>query len=866
MSLNKPRKCQKEAIDKFEKYFYDDENNRGIISMCCGSGKTYTTFLLLKKCIQEHKEKFFVVETSRVLLIQQLFFDMISWFKKENINISIRTMGGEGDFDATSLEGQMSKKEIDKLIKNAQISGDTNIKNAIKSCNEEHPLLIITTYNSGFKLRNAIDGDSKLYPDLLILDECHNTTGENAKFHQDLIAVGDEKFSSNKYLFMTATPLELVLKNKNSGFTNDETVYSMSNETIYGERIYEYTFYEGIKDKILIPFDIIHLVENDGFDEDLKNKIKQKTREEKQDIYFKHISNFLVDSIKKYNMKHILVYLQDQAKIDLMRGWIEHVSKEKGETHEIYSIISEDKKTKRKTELAKFRNNDGYPKILLTVAIFNEGVDEPCIDSVMFAQERNSDTVIAQNIGRCIRVDKNNPNKKSYVLIPNVLYEYGNDEEKKEIISSRFKRIREVAKIINKDIKDHFYKKNVKGKDKKVITDNDSLEEKIELHDEIKLDNVKKSKNDTNNIKKEDVIDLKKYYNSKKTNENIANKTLEDIMKLARKNKIDTVKKYGEYCKKMSLPYMYLHEEFKRDWVSWGEFFNKKTFSLEDSKKFIKKHVNMKNIHTSEDFVEYFYDILKKELNGKRDTSVTDEFINQIISIPNRPADYYKGDWKGWEDFLGKSLYNKTLKINEVGNSSKETNAESNLKNLLNGDKEKISKFQKNDFNDVKLPNELDLKIIGNYFDNMFGINSLVVPRIRINNNGKYESCVLNISRKEDNKYKIPIVVKVDTESYTYDPDIGNLPKFLNKDKCDKTMNEYFKNKDIKDLLKKVSEYCKKITKNDIEKLDEKQKPKKVIRQTISENSDSNSEINEIEEAEKPKKVTKKKNNKKAKK
>jgi superfamily II DNA or RNA helicase len=37
------RDCQIQAINNFNKYFYidnDGENDRGIISMCCGSGKT----------------------------------------------------------------------------------------------------------------------------------------------------------------------------------------------------------------------------------------------------------------------------------------------------------------------------------------------------------------------------------------------------------------------------------------------------------------------------------------------------------------------------------------------------------------------------------------------------------------------------------------------------------------------------------------------------------------------------------------------------------------------------------------------------------------------------------------------------------
>jgi superfamily II DNA or RNA helicase/tRNA isopentenyl-2-thiomethyl-A-37 hydroxylase MiaE len=802
--LKKPRTCQKEAIDNFEKYFYDDENDRGIISMCCGSGKTYTTFLILKKCINEHDEKFFIIETSRVMLIQQLFFDMIEWFKLSKIDVQLRTIGGEGEFDTTILENKMTKKEADKLVKNAQINSTTDIKNAISGCNNKKPLLIITTYNSGHKIKEAIDGNAELFPDLIILDESHNTTGENAKYHQDLISVGDENFSANKYLFMTATPLELVLKNKNSTYTNDETTYSMSNETIYGLTIYEYTFYQGTRDKILVPFDTIYLTQKEEMGEDIKKEVFEKSKEDKQDIYFRYISTFLIDSIEKYKLKHILVYLQDHAKITLIKLWINEVMKTKKLEYEMYSIISEDGKTTRKQNLVAFRKQSNVPKILLSVAIFNEGVDEPCIDSVMFAQERNSDTTIAQNIGRCLR---SFPNKnKSYVLIPNVIHEYG-DENDKSVLSSRYKRIREVAKILNKDTKNHFYKKNIKGKDIKCNIDNDEFDDKLDQCDEIEIKSTKVNKQ-INIPDNQQVVDLSKYFKSTSTSDDISNKTLKDIKDLVNEAKIKSIIGYGIYCEEHGLPYIYLHEDFKREWVSWGEFLCGETFTFDEAKKFIKKYVNLKDINTSEEFINHYCGIIKNELHNKRDKSILNDYVLNMMKIPNRPSEYYKGDWISWDDFLDKELVKKILKIGDFGTSTKEQNAENNLKNLCNGDKDKISQFSKNNFNDIKLPFELD--IIKKYFDSLFGINCIVVPRVRIKNNGNYESCILNISRFEDKKtYKIPIVVKVDIDGYSYDPDICNIPQLLKKDKCDRIINDYFKSKDVKDLLKKISEYCK---------------------------------------------------------
>jgi len=53
--MDKLRKCQQEALNAFEKYYYiDEEDDRGIISMCCGSGKTRTTYEIIKLCIEKY--------------------------------------------------------------------------------------------------------------------------------------------------------------------------------------------------------------------------------------------------------------------------------------------------------------------------------------------------------------------------------------------------------------------------------------------------------------------------------------------------------------------------------------------------------------------------------------------------------------------------------------------------------------------------------------------------------------------------------------------------------------------------------------------------------------------------------------------
>ena len=77
------RLCQTKAIENFDNHFYKNKNNKGIISMCCGSGKSRTMYEIIKTC-QNRNEKIFIIATTRINLIYQLFEDIIKWNILEN--------------------------------------------------------------------------------------------------------------------------------------------------------------------------------------------------------------------------------------------------------------------------------------------------------------------------------------------------------------------------------------------------------------------------------------------------------------------------------------------------------------------------------------------------------------------------------------------------------------------------------------------------------------------------------------------------------------------------------------------------------------------------------------------------------------
>jgi len=870
--MDKLRKCQQEALNAFEKYYYiDEEDDRGIISMCCGSGKTRTTYEIIKLCIEKYNKKFFILATSRKELIYQVASEYNNWIKINKLDVTIKIVGGSGE--------QYTKSTL---------YNEEDIKNTIKAivCNDKKPLIIITTYNSSKKIIDAIDGQKELLPELVILDEAHNTTGENSKENQELIKKDNEKFSSEKYLFMTATPVKLIMKNEDAPFQNKETIFSMNNSNIYGKIVYEYSFSDGIHDGIIVDFEIIYYTKNDELPQELLEELKNKTKKEKQNIFFRTISNFLINCIKEKKLKYILVYCANQKKMNIMKEWIE---KENFDCN-VFTIISEDTKTKRTKTRQEFKKYINKPNILLSVGIFDEGVDEKCIDAVLFAEERNTESRIVQNIGRCLRT---HPNKKiGYVIIPNIVYEFdeqdkGNDLQLSNNYSSHYKQIRYVASKIKQNIKNNFFKKLVKG-DVPYVSDDDE-NDKIDLCDEfIEADEIIKLKKvDDDTINDKDINDLSKYYKQESTRGDISNETLEKLKKFVILHKIDSIKKWSKFTSQHELPYFYLHSDFKTEWISWGQFLYGQTNSYDESKKLFENELKGK-FKTSTEWVEYYNKVLENELKDQRDGNIAEELINKIIRIPNRPQEYYKGEWKDWNDFL-----NLEEKINHIGllvsdESNDKTKADKNMNILVNTDHDKVKGFKNGEYNNIILPDDL-LNELKKYIDEFLGVDTVLQVRVATKNNGNYDKCCINCRLKNDVNKAVPIVIYPEEKKFKYDYDALKWDNYKNKE-INRNREQYVQNpkinklfdkiiNDIKEMVKKAKidakDECKMIKFNDDIRIDEeihshKEKSErffdnnkfKKTTEILSHTELKNTVENALEALEKDNKTSSEKNNK----
>src|SRR5271154_5398897 len=97
--MNQLRECQRNALLEFEKHFYVDKETRGIVSMCCGSGKTRTVYEMIKLSYNKSKENnlLFILATSRKHLIYQIGQEWQKYIRIENLPFKLKYVGGGGE-------------------------------------------------------------------------------------------------------------------------------------------------------------------------------------------------------------------------------------------------------------------------------------------------------------------------------------------------------------------------------------------------------------------------------------------------------------------------------------------------------------------------------------------------------------------------------------------------------------------------------------------------------------------------------------------------------------------------------------------------------------------------------------------------
>lgn len=360
-----PRYYQRIAINRTVDAIARGQN-RLLLVMATGTGKTYTAFQIVYRMLQSGLKRKILYLADRNILVDQSI--------------------------------QQDFAPLEKVIHKINVSKDD------KST--------ITSHEVYFSLYQQLVGDddkehfSELFTpdffDLIIVDECHRGSAKEESRWRRIL----EYFSSATQIGMTATP--------------KETKY-ISNLSYFGEPIYMYSLKEGIEDGFLAPFKVINIMTDigDGW----------RPRKGQRDIYGNEIEdriytnsdydyNIIIEDriqqvaaeITRYlkstdRMAKTIVFCATEDAAERMRQALVNLNSDmvKENTDYVVRITGSDDYGKKKLDYF-ISVSAPYPVIATTSKLLSTGADCKMTKLIVLDEMIGSMTEFKQIIGRGTRL------------------------------------------------------------------------------------------------------------------------------------------------------------------------------------------------------------------------------------------------------------------------------------------------------------------------------------------------------------------------------------------------------------------------------------------------------------------------------
>lgn len=359
----RPRYYQRIAINRTVEAISQGEN-KILLVMATGTGKTYTAFQIVYKLFKSGAKKRILYLADRNILVDQT---IIGDFKPlmDNINkIKNRTAD--------------KSREIQFALYQS-LTGDTEEKKLFKKY-------------------------SKDYFDLIIIDECHRGSSREDSAWREIL----DHFDSATKVGLTATPKE---------------TKNVSNMDYFGESIFTYSLRQGIEDGFLAPYKVVRV----GLDRDLEGYRPEKGKVDKNGeviedrIYNKKdfdrtlvlerrtetVAKYVSDYLKKNNkrMAKSIFFCTDIDHANRMRRALANENADLvAENHKYVMKITGDDE-EGKAELENFiAVSEKYPTLVTTSKLLTTGVDCKTCEFIIIDSEINSMIEFKQILGRGTRV------------------------------------------------------------------------------------------------------------------------------------------------------------------------------------------------------------------------------------------------------------------------------------------------------------------------------------------------------------------------------------------------------------------------------------------------------------------------------
>lgn len=363
-----PRYYQRIAVDRTVEAVAKGQN-RVLIVMATGTGKTITAFQIIHRLKASGSKKKILYLADRNILIDQTMVQDFKPFKK----VMTKVQGAKID----------SAFEVYMALYHQLVTNEEGKEDPFKQ--------VLPTFF-----------------DLIIVDECHRGSAKDESAWRKVL----EYFSTATQIGMTATP-------------KAET--GANNLDYFGEPIYTYSLLQGIQDGFLAPYRVTNSyisIDLQGFtpEEDEKDllgqTIEQKLYERKdigRDIAFTKRREIVAKRITKMlhqigRMTKTIVFCADIDEAEAMRSLLVNMNSDlcKKDSRYVMRITGDDNIGKK--QLDNFIDVDQpYPTIVTTSELLATGVDCKTCGLIVIDKEIGSMTEFKQIIGRGTRLrpDKN---------------------------------------------------------------------------------------------------------------------------------------------------------------------------------------------------------------------------------------------------------------------------------------------------------------------------------------------------------------------------------------------------------------------------------------------------------------------------
>lgn len=362
---HEPRYYQRKAIDLTLEAVAKGQN-RILLVMATGTGKTYTAFQIIWRLRAAGLKKRVLYLADRNILIDQTMNQDFKPFQKIMTKVQDKTMD--------------SSYEIHMALYQQLVSADPDTEDAFRQFQPD-------------------------FFDLILVDECHRGSAKEESNWRKVL----DYFSSATQIGMTATPKQ------------DREA---DNIDYFGEPLYTYSLKQGIEDGFLAPYSVTKSLLNvdlTGYtprrgETDLYgNEIPEDWYSRKdfgRDITIRLRSKIIAQRITEKlrqigRMTKTIVFCTDTDEAEVMRMLLSDLNQDmmRKNPHYVMRITGDDPEGKK--QLSNFIDPDmAYPTVVTTSELLSTGVDCKTVGLIVIDKEIGSMTEFKQIVGRGTRLLK----------------------------------------------------------------------------------------------------------------------------------------------------------------------------------------------------------------------------------------------------------------------------------------------------------------------------------------------------------------------------------------------------------------------------------------------------------------------------